>query len=122
MEDKLIFIIDDDIVQNEIHTILLNKVFPDTHIISFNSAEKALKVLQEQNPKYIFLDLNMPNDGNSVLLDAHLKLKLNSEIYLMSSTPYLDDSSVFSKYPAVKDFIAKPLLAHKLKNILNEFV
>ena len=121
MEDKVIFIIDDDIVQNEIHSLLLNKLYPDTTIHSFTTSKEAITALDQGiSPSVIFLDLNIPGEEKFGFLNDHMDRNHRSEIYLISAVGYIDDRHLLSNYPAVKDFISKPLLAHKLRNILKE--
>jgi response regulator of citrate/malate metabolism len=119
---KLIFIIDDDIVQNEIHSLLIKKIDPEAKVLSFVNSEYALDSMRKgTTPDIIFLDLNIPGDTISTFLQEHQNSNLASHIYLMSSATYLDESSTFTKYPAVKDFISKPLLAHKLDHVLQAY-
>lgn len=121
IEDKEIFIIDDDIVQNEIHTLLLNKLYPNKVIHSFSSSSEALLALDKGiSPSVIFLDLNIPGEEKTGFLAAHKDRNHPSDIYLISAVGYIDDQRLLANYPAVKDFISKPLLAHKLKNVLKE--
>ena len=121
IEDKIIFIIDDDIVQNEIHSLLLNKLYPDATIHSFTTSKEAIKALDNGiSPAVIFLDLNIPGEEKFGFLTYHKDRNHPSEIYLISAVGYIDDQRLIANYPAVKDFISKPLLAHKLRNILKE--
>ncbi len=121
-DDKLIFIIDDDIVQNEIHSLLINKIDPDAKVLSFINSEYALDFISKgTTPDIIFLDLNIPGDTITNFLEEHHSSNLKGHIYLMSATTYFDESSSFTQYPAVKDFISKPLLAHKLDHVLGAY-
>ena len=115
---KLVFIIDDDLIQNEVTALLIDKAFPGITVKTFASCQEAIAALEKgQVPDIIFLDLHMPGENIKQLLDKHKGRNLQSSIYIMSSMPYMDDRSLFKDYPAVKDFINKPLLEHKLKPI-----
>ena len=121
--DELVFIIDDDLIQNEIHTIMLSKIYPSIRVITYTRAIQAVHALDENKiPTHIFLDLHMPGESETLFLDAHINRKLNSDIYLMSSVPYLEDESLITTYPAIKGFIGKPLLEHKIKHVFNLYV
>ena len=119
----MVFIIDDDLVINEIHSLLLNKIYPDILVKTYTSATQAIQAIDEQElPGTIFLDLHMPGEGETFFLDAHKSRHLTSDIYLMSSMPYLDNPQLLSRYPAVRDFISKPLLEHKIRSAFNHYV
>ena len=122
VKEDMVFIIDDDLVINEIHTLLLNKIYPDILVKTYTSATQAIQAIDEQElPGTIFLDLHMPGEGETFFLDAHKSRHLTSDIYLMSSMPYLDNPQLLSTYPAVRDFISKPLLEHKIRSAFNHY-
>lgn len=116
VKDELVFIIDDDLILNEIHTLLLNKAYPNILIKSFTRANEAIQAIDNQEiPGTIFLDLHIPGESETLFLEAHKTRNLTSSIYLISSVSYLDDPQLLSTYPAIRDFISKPLLEHKFK-------
>jgi FixJ family two-component response regulator len=118
--DELVFIVDDDLIQNEIHSILLSKIYPEIKVKTFTRAVHAIHALDNNEvPTHIFLDLHMPGESETLFLDAHTNRNLTSDIYLMSSVPYIEDESLISTYPAVKGFISKPLLEHKIRHVFN---
>ena len=119
-KEDLVFIIDDDLIQNEIHALLLNKLYPNILVKTFTSATEAIQAIDNQVlPGIIFLDLHIPGEDETIFLKAHKKRGLSSEIYLLSSLDFIDEQGLFSAYPAIKDFICKPLLDHKINSIFN---
>ena len=115
------FIIDDDILQNQIHSLLLKKVDPNAEIRSFQTCKTAIaEIKQGVNPEIIFLDLNIPGEGVADFLDYHLLASLSGDIYLISSAAYMDNPEIMTRYPAIKGFISKPLLDYKIKSILGD--
>jgi len=117
-KENLVFIIDDDLMQNEIHSLLLNKMYPNIFVKTFTTAAEALRAIDNQEiPETIFLDLHIPGENETHFLKEYYKRGLTSEIYLMSSMDYIDKQGLFSTYPAIIDFICKPLLDHKMKSI-----
>lgn len=122
IKEELVFIIDDDLIQNEIHALLLGKIYPGVKVRTFSSATVALKAIDANSlPIVIFLDIHMPGESDTFFLDAHKDRGLASEIYLISSLAYYDNPQLFATYPAVKDFISKPLHEHKIKAVFNEY-
>lgn len=123
IHNNLVFIIDDDLLQNEIHEILLRKSFPDLEVKSFTRASEALRYIEKNDtPQLIFLDIHIPGEDKAVFLGKFKRRGLDSDIYLMSSMPYLDNDSFYSDYPAIKDFISKPLLENKVRRLFNHYV
>lgn len=122
IHNNLVFIIDDDLMQNEIHELLLHKSFPDIEIKSFTRGAEALRYIDKHvAPQIIFLDINIPGENDTTFLDKFKSRGLESEIYLMSSIPYLDNKSFYDDYPAIKDFISKPLLENKVRPLFNHY-
>ncbi len=112
---KTIYIIDDDLMQNEIHTLILDKVYPDYQVKTFTRYQDALDHLAADRPHLLFLDLNIPGEDVRTFLRQLKDMALDTDVYLISSRPYLVDTSLLTECPAVKDFISKPLLEDKLR-------
>lgn len=120
--EKLIFIVDDDIVQNEVHSFLLKKVDPEAKVLTFSSSKAAFEAIDNgQAPDLIFLDLHIPGEEEESFLLEHKSRKCSSDIYLMSSVAYLDKPDLPVSFPAVKDFITKPLLDYKLRSVIGQY-
>jgi response regulator of citrate/malate metabolism len=120
--ERTYFIVDDDAMQNEIHSILLRKVDPEAKVYTFLSSKAAFDQIDSGNmPDLIFLDLNIPGEGQKDFLEEHRSRNCTSDIYLMSSAAYLEDSDLTMKYTAVKDFVNKPLLDYKLRSIIGHY-
>ena len=123
VKEDLVFIIDDDLILNEVHKILFNKLYPDISLKTFTSATEAIQAIDNKEiPSTIFLDLHMPGERDTYFLDAHKTRNLTSDIYLLSSMAYFNDPELLSTYPAIQDFISKPLLEHKIKSVFNHYV
>lgn len=120
-EGKIIFIIDDDPVQNDIHSIMLKKVQNDVSVHAFTSTRKAKAAIEDGCvPSIVFLDLHIPGEDKSEFLTFHKQKGLLSDIYLISSFIHHEDELLRIKYPSVKDLISKPLLTHKFQRVLNQ--
>lgn len=121
--EKIYFIVDDDAMQNEIHSILLKKVDPDAEVHTFLSAKAAIELIDTGKvPDVVFLDLHIPGEKDNSFLEEHKARNCSSDIYLMSSVAYLDNLELAKNYVAVKDFVSKPLLDYKLRSILSDYV
>ena len=122
VKEDMVFIIDDDLIINEIHSLLINKIYPDILVKTFTSSVEAIEAIDNQElPGTIFLDLHIPDESESIFLDAHKSRHLTSDIFLMSSMPYLRNQQLLSSYPSIRDFISKPLLEHKIRSAFNHY-
>ena len=84
VKEDMVFIIDYDLIINEIHALLINKIYPDILIKVFTSSIKAID--NQELPGTIFLDLHMSEESEFFPLDAHKSRHLTSDIY-----PYVID-------------------------------
>jgi len=85
-------------------------------LITYNSAEEALRKLQDPDtavPDLIFLDLNMPEIDGFGFLEKFGQLpeavKSKSQIVVLTSSNSRRDKEQSMNYPQVVQFITKPL-------------
>lgn len=117
---KKIFIVDDD----PIHRLLMNKLFEKQgaacSLNFFENGQKAMTALEnaisshpDQIPDLILLDIEMPVMNGWQFMNAYQKLDpiLHDQvgIYMVSSSFSDDDQKKVKLYPAIKDYIVKPL-------------
>jgi CheY-like chemotaxis protein len=121
---KTCLLIDDDIDDQEIFCLALDKIsFPfDCHIA--NNGFEALQKLEEKSvlPDYIFLDLNMPRmNGKECLRELKKNPRLrNIPVVIYSTSSSLSDIND-TKALGAKDFIIKPFSLDALTEKLNHF-
>lgn len=118
----MIFLIDDDEIQNLINTKVISIVKNDIKVQSFTSAENALNCLmsEQKKPFLIFLDINMPKMNGWDFLDAYMEKGGSIPIYMLSSSINNKDVDRAKGYSIVKDFICKPLIIDNLRDLLIE--
>jgi len=119
-----IWLIDDD----EIFAFILkHKIASDqffNELEHFNSAEKALKVLNHPTSDYpfpdiIILDINMPRMSGWDFLKKIIHLKNKFKIYICSSSINSTDIELAKKHKVTK--LNKPLQIKDIESIKNEF-
>ena len=117
----MIFLVDDDEIQNLINSKVISIVNPGLTVRPFNGGEKALDALgvEDRLPKLIFLDINMPKMNGWDFLDEYSKT-YSVPVYMLSSSINSKDREKSETYPVVKGFISKPLVVERLAEILNE--
>ncbi len=109
---KLWFVIDDDLDDQEIFTIAVEKVDPAIECIFANDGVHALERIRNDStliPECIFLDVNMPRmNGVECLQELRTFERLeNVPIYMCSTS---SDPKIIEKIKALgaRDFIVKP--------------
>jgi CheY-like chemotaxis protein len=117
----MIYLIDDDEIQNLINTRVISIVSNKFPVRSFTSPKEALETLiNGASPSLILLDINMPVTngwGFLELLDEH---KLSPVVYMLSSSINKQDKNKSETYSLVNGFICKPLMVDKLEEILKK--
>ena len=118
----MIYLVDDDEIQNLINTKVVEIVAPHVKVKAFTAAEVALKMLttEEAKPSLIFLDINMPKLNGWDFLDAYLKLDLPVKVYMLSSSINHKDILKSKQYEIVNGFISKPLVVERLSEVLQD--
>ncbi|MBI1305865.1 MAG: response regulator [Bacteroidetes bacterium] len=116
----MIFLVDDDEIQNLINSKVISIVNPNITVDAYLGAERALAALEEgRQPKIIFLDINMPKLNGWDFLEIY-QTKYQIPVYMLSSSINVKDKEKSETYPVVKGFICKPLVVEKLREILRE--
>ena len=117
----MIYLIDDDEIQNLINTRVISIVSEGIEVKAFTSAEIALSDLkgkQDGLPDMIFLDINMPKMNGWDFLDAYQNEENQVKVYMLSSSINNKDIQKSETYEIVNGFICKPLVVEKLSEIL----
>ncbi|MFT5513070.1 MAG: response regulator of citrate/malate metabolism [Bacteroidia bacterium] len=117
----MIYLIDDDEIQNLINTRVIGIAAENIVVKAFTSAENALSDLIANAatlPDIIFLDINMPKMNGWDFLDAYVKLENKVKVYMLSSSINNKDIQKSEKYDVVNGFICKPLVVERLSEIL----
>lgn len=121
--------IDDDPIALMLCKMVITKTGFSKNIITAKNGVEALNYFKslnginepENQPKIIFLDLNMPVMGGWEFLDHFITeeyLRYNTiKIIILSSTVDPADLQKAEKYPMVMDFLSKPISKEMLEYI-----
>lgn len=115
----VIFLVDDDPINNLINRRLLGKTGIGTNIEEFLSAQEALekiKQLPKERSLLIFLDINMPVLNGWEFLEKYTTLfpERQDKILILSSSIDFQDRQKAFEYPIVSGFLEKPLSLEKI--------
>lgn len=121
---KTILVVDD----NEMDVLIARKNLEMSgkfsQIFTATDGEKGLQALEENNPDYILLDINMPIlDGWGFLDSFGLDFlddlsKPKTKVIMLSSSIDEEDSKRALQNPAVSQYLVKPLNAMKIQQFL----
>src|SRR5690348_8038759 len=129
MKNKTCLLIDDDLDDQEIFTLALEKVDNEYRCIIANNGYEGLKYLSNKSnilPDYIFLDLNMPlMNGKECLIEIKKHSHLKHIPVIIYSTSSLQDDIIQTRKLGASDFITKPSsipeLSVRLARVFNSF-
>jgi DNA-binding response OmpR family regulator len=122
---KTILLVDDDEEEYYIIKMALEMASFSCRCIWANSLEQAQKLVNELQPDYVFLDINMPrNDGISCLEELKKMEQLQHSLFVMYSTYISDDNRIKALQLGASCCIHKPenikILLKQLTHLLSD--
>lgn len=126
INEPVVFVIDDDIDDQEIFGIALDRASKNANCVFANDGIHAIEKIKNDEsfiPDFIFLDMNMPRmDGSECLTELRKIPRLNHiPVYLYSTS--LDAVGIDkSKSLGATDYIMKPSSIFELTDILKNII
>ena len=115
-----IVLIDDDAVSSFVTEKFIQKCIRQPYkIFKFTSASEALKEIYAINPRYLFLDLIMPQMTGWDFLDKLDEKTMETEIYILSSSLDERDLQRVSYCEKVRKFLPKQTIKHSIEDIFS---
>ncbi|ACU03840.1 MULTISPECIES: response regulator [Pedobacter] len=114
-----IVLVDDDVVTNKLHKMLIRKHHSDKRIVLFDNPQKALSYIQQHTPDLILLDLHMPGIDGWRFLEMMEELNVFIDVVIVSSSIDPRERSKAKSFLCVKDFYTKPLTIEKVSQLLD---
>jgi CheY-like chemotaxis protein len=122
---KTCFLIDDDIDDQEIFTLVLKSVNPTITCITANDGIEAVAKLTTEetfNPDYIFLDLNMPRmDGKECLQEIKKIDRLKKVPIIIYSTSSEQNDVLATRAMGASGYLEKQSSVAELRNRLAHY-
>jgi two-component system cell cycle response regulator DivK len=120
MKDKIILVVEDDIVSCELFKELFLRKNIESYIIVHNG-EKAIEVCRTvEGVQLVLMDYKLPGmDGCEALKEIR---KINKDIRIVMQTAYAYNlKKELVKDCDIDDYITKPIISDKLYSILNKY-
>lgn len=115
-----IVLVDDDMITNKMHKMLIRKHPSEKRIIVFDNAQKALVYIRQQTPDLILLDLHMPDVDGWRFLEMMEELNIFIDVVIVSSSIDPGEYAKAKSFLCVKDFYTKPLTTEKVNQLLDQ--
>jgi response regulator of citrate/malate metabolism len=116
-----IVLIDDDLVSNFVTEKYIRKYIQEPcRIFKFSSATEALNEIYKINPKYMFVDLLMPQMTGWDFLETLNEKSIKSEIYVLSSSVDERDVEKVARHQKVKKFLPKLGVSKSIEEIFGK--
>lgn len=115
---KKIWLIDDDPAQNLLNKMVLKQLDSNFIVSEFNDSDRALLVLQKEQPDVIFLDINMPGMGGFEFLGKMKTKGINTRVVMLSSSLTVEEIRQSLGFEQVVDYFTKPINRASLKRLI----
>jgi DNA-binding NtrC family response regulator len=121
--EKIVLLIDDDEDEHEIFLSALKHTEKSFNFISADSCDEAMKILEEVEPHYIFIDVNMPRTNGMICLEQIKKINkiAHVPVYMYSTGMSARDGQKALQLGAV-DYIIKPNSITTLSTLLKKIL
>jgi len=118
---NLIYILDDDELNNMLNRQFLNFTLPSAKVITFEDPVDLFKNLAKNrldHPDLMLLDISMPELSGWEFLDYAVKYNFQFDVMMLSSSMHFDDIDKSRTFSQVKNYIVKPLTKENIKHYI----
>ncbi len=114
----MIFLIDDDPIQNLLTSQLIENANLGREFRIFNNGLEALDIIKSGvTPSVILLDINMPIMDGWEFLEHYTKEDTAAEVYILTSSSSGIDLAKADQFACVKGYYTKPINIYTIKGI-----
>ena len=114
----MIYLVDDDPIQNLLTSQLIEAASIDVPVKIFNHGEEVMEALHKGGrPDVILLDINMPIMDGWEFLEEYTAMKGKADVYMLTSSSNGEDLARADEFSCVKGYYTKPINVDTIKNI-----
>ncbi|WP_051907861.1 response regulator [Flavimarina sp. Hel_I_48] len=117
--DINLFLVDDQKITNFINMKIITMADICKNIHCYINPLQALEEIEEKNPQFVLLDLNMPEIDGWEFLERLQTYKTDTKVIILTSSTNNEDVQRAKTYNSVINYLIKPLDEKALKNALN---
>jgi CheY-like chemotaxis protein len=115
----LMLIVDDSRMSRMLIKAIINDTRPDWRIIEAASGDEAVKLVEEQLPDFVSMDVNMPGISG---LEAAGRIRIrHPEIRIVLCTANIQESTREAASKVGLYFVAKPITAKSIADAVSFF-
>lgn len=118
---NLIYILDDDELNNMLNKQFLAFAIPQARVVTFQDPTDLLKNLVKNrldHPDLLLLDISMPELTGWEFLDYASKYNFQFDVMMLSSSMHFNDIDKSRTFSQVKNYIVKPLTKDNIKHYI----
>ncbi len=116
-----IMVAEDNITNMKLAQAIIHRLMPDSILIMAQNGLEAVKLYQENQPDFIFMDINMPemNGYDATSEIRRLEALTNRHIPIIALTAgTVKGEDIRCKDAGMDDYVSKPVIEETIKNIL----
>ena len=117
----MIFLVDDDPIQNMLTSQLLEMNNGNAEYIVYNNGKEVIEGLESGiQPKVILLDINMPIMDGWEFLNIYKVYQNKARVFMLTSSTNETDLARSKEYDCIQGYYPKPINAETIKEILSQ--
>ena len=116
----MIFLVDDDPIQNMLTSRLIEQAAPDRKYMVFQNGEEVVQALEKGiNPEVIILDINMPIMDGWEFLEAYQSYSKKARVFMLTSSANEEDKKRAEEFDCISGYYTKPIDGRAIAEIVN---
>ena len=114
----MVFLVDDDPIQNLLTSQLIETSGIGHEYKVFNNGQEVLDAIDNgDSPTVILLDINMPIMDGWEFLEVYVNYKDQASVYMLTSSSNQEDLNKSEAHSCIKGYYTKPINIDTIKSI-----
>jgi CheY-like chemotaxis protein len=117
----MIFLVDDDPIQNMLTSQLIERYNKDAKYKVYNNGKEVIEGIESGiEPRIILLDINMPIMDGWEFLNIYKVYQNQASVFMLTSSTNELDLAKAEEYECVVGYYPKPVNANTIKEIMSQ--